>query len=77
MGYEQTVGKDRAFISPTVTITSPTGGSVVSGTNTIAVNATDDDAVGTLNVEVSTDGGGTWTQAPWSPILRVNKKIHS
>ncbi|MCP3973399.1 MAG: hypothetical protein GY720_02770, partial [bacterium] len=53
-------------VNPTVTITSPAGGSVVSGTTTIAVNATDDDAVGTLNVDVSTDGGTTWTAAPWN-----------
>jgi hypothetical protein len=44
--------------SPQVTITSPAAGEIVSGTTTIAVNATDgEDAPGTLTVDVRIDDG--------------------
>lgn len=52
--------------SPTVTITAPDPGAVVSGTTPIEVSAADDDPVGTLTVDVSTDGGSNWAAAPWN-----------
>ncbi|MBI4730203.1 MAG: S8 family serine peptidase [Acidobacteria bacterium] len=47
---------------PTVTTTNPAGGSTVSGTVTVQVNATDDhDAAGSLSTAVSIDGGAYQT----------------
>ncbi|MCP3975768.1 MAG: hypothetical protein GY720_14885, partial [bacterium] len=51
---------------PAVAVSEPTAGATVGGTFTVEVDATDDDAVGTLNVEASTDGGATWNSATWN-----------
>ncbi|MCP3999122.1 MAG: LamG domain-containing protein, partial [bacterium] len=51
---------------PTISIESPTEGSSVTDTVTVVVNATDpDDPVGSLDVEVRTDGA-TWNTATWN-----------
>ncbi|MEE9299924.1 MAG: Ig-like domain-containing protein, partial [Alphaproteobacteria bacterium] len=53
--------------APSASIASPTGGTV-SGNVTIEVNASDtEDAAGTLNVEVSIDGG-TWQSTTYNGI---------
>ncbi|MGG9972604.1 Ig-like domain-containing protein [Ferruginibacter sp. SUN002] len=59
-----TGGRDRT--APTVSITSPTAGAIVSGTVAIKVNASDN--VGVTSVSVSIDGTvlGTSTVAPYS-----------
>jgi len=53
-------------VLPTAQITSPNNGAFVSGAVTIQVNSTDDDPSGTLDVEVSTNGGATWSPAAWN-----------
>ena len=54
--------------APTVRIASPKAGTVVEGTRAIRVNASDvEDAAGTLDVEVSVDGGSTWLPATYLP----------
>ena len=55
---------------PVVSITGPVEAGTVSGsTYTVSVDATDDiDALGTLTVEVSVDGGFTWNAAPWNLV---------
>ena len=51
---------------PTIAITEPGEGELVTGTVNIEINATDaDDPVGSLDVEVRIDGG-TWETAAWS-----------
>ncbi|MCP3976353.1 MAG: hypothetical protein GY720_17855 [bacterium] len=53
---------------PTITITQPSAGSTVSGTELIQLDANDpDDPVGSLLVEVSTDDAATWDVATWNP----------
>ncbi|MCP3976661.1 MAG: hypothetical protein GY720_19415 [bacterium] len=54
---------------PSISIVAPTNGSTVSGVYTVVLNATDpDDALGTLLVEVRTDGA-TWNTATWNGAL--------
>ncbi len=54
---------------PSISITSPTEGATVSGFVTVVLNAADpDDPLGTLDVEVRTDGG-TWNAAAWNAGL--------
>jgi len=53
--------------SHAVAITSPSAGATLAGGVTIQVSASDlEDAVGTLDVEVSTNGGSTWHDATWN-----------
>ena len=52
---------------PIVAITSPTAGAVVGDVTLVEVDASDpEDPAGSLLVEVSTDGGGSWNTAPWN-----------
>ena len=56
---------------PDVTIDLPLDGVTIVGMTTIVVDATDleDDiefGAGSLNVEVSTNGGASWVNAPWN-----------
>ncbi len=60
-------GSEGATTNPTAEIVAPPGGSVVAGTTTIGVAATDDDPIGSLIVEISTNGGASWHSAGWSP----------
>lgn len=50
---------------PSVTIETPSDGATVSGTVPISINATDEDAAGTLNVQWNVDGG-SWQTATWN-----------
>ena len=53
--------------APVVSIVSPSNASMVAGLVVIQVDASDvEDALGTLNVEVSTDGGVSWNRAYWT-----------
>jgi len=53
--------------SQAVAITSPSPGATLAGGVTIQVAASDlEDAPGTLDVEVSTNGGSTWHDAAWN-----------
>ena len=53
--------------APVVNIVSPTNASMVTGLVVVQVDASDvEDALGTLNVEVSTDGGVSWNRAYWT-----------
>ncbi len=53
-----------ADAAPVVRIVNPSDASTVSGTVVVHIIASDlEDAAGTLTVEVSTDGGGTWNRA--------------
>lgn len=52
---------------PVVSLVSPADGSHVKGSVTIQIDATDDkDKVGSLNVDVSLDGGSTWLDTTYS-----------
>ncbi len=54
-------------VAPVVRIISPTDTSTVTGTVVVRVDASDaEDYLGTLWVEVSTDGGATWNKAEWA-----------
>ncbi|HEX9853839.1 MAG TPA: Ig-like domain-containing protein, partial [Acidimicrobiia bacterium] len=56
--------------APTVAVTAPSAGSLVTGTTTIQVQASDDvDPAGSLDVEVSVDSGASWNVAAWNPAL--------
>ena len=52
--------------APSVTLTTPIDGATVSDTVGMRVDATDNDPVGSLAVEVSVNGGGAWSPAPWN-----------
>ena len=51
---------------PTIAITNPTNGANVMDVVTVRVSADDNDPAGTLDVDVSTDGGGAWNAAAWN-----------
>ena len=53
-------------IVPDVTIESPPAGAWISGNRVVAIAATDDDALGSLSVDLSVDGAATWLAAPWN-----------
>jgi hypothetical protein len=53
--------------SHAVAVTSPSAGAALTGGVTVNVSASDlEDAAGTLDVEVSTNGGSTWHDAAWN-----------
>jgi len=61
---------DNLSDEPTAAIVSPGEGMTVSGVTTIVVDADDfQDPAGTLDVEVSHDGGATWHDAAWNGSL--------
>jgi hypothetical protein len=61
------IGTSGGTGAPSVTIASPGHGEIVAGTVTVAVSATDpQDPAGSLLVEVTADGGTTWTPATWN-----------
>jgi hypothetical protein len=61
--------------SPTVMITSPTNGQIITDTVYTILGSANDNLSGVDVVEVSTDGGSTWSQAPgttsWSYIWNM------
>ena len=59
---------DNVDQAPTVRILFPKAGTVVTGSRLVAITASDlEDAAGTLQVELSADGGNTWMPASYVP----------
>ncbi|MHB8793739.1 MAG: Ig-like domain-containing protein [Thermoleophilia bacterium] len=54
---------------PTVTLTSPTAGSVISGNANVAVNASDDDSVARVELFIGDNMVGSATAAPYNFTL--------
>lgn len=63
---------------PTVTTTAPASGAFLDGDVTVVVVASDaEDPPGSLSVEVSVDGGGSWQPAQSSGIGNVYERLWS
>lgn len=65
-----TIQNDDDVTSPSVTVTSPNGGEAayLAGTIDITWTATDDVAVSSVDILLSRDGGGTWSETLASGI---------